>query len=277
MDDTKPVETVEGAGGRFDATPVDADSNRLFARSEGAGAPFVFLHGFGGDSETWSGLAKGLAGRAFTIAYDLPGHGRSGDHPDRSPDDMAKSIAADLGRRGLDGIHLVGHSMGGAVAFLIARGQPERIKSLCLIAPGGFGPEINQRLLRRFANACEPEEMLIALEQMVGWSFRLPRKMAPMLAAGRRDPACRARLLEILDHLVDGDEQRRLPVGDLTKLPFPIRVIWGTQDRVLPTRQSHRLPGIVATHVFERVGHMAHLEIPDKVLKILKFELDRHR
>ncbi len=41
---------------------------------------------------------------------------------------------------------------------------------------------------------------------------------------------------------------------------MPIKVLWGTQDRVLPTRQAHKLPGVVATHIFERTGHMLHLE-----------------
>ena len=46
-----------------------------------------------------------------------------------------------------------------------------------------------------------------------------------------------------------------------------------TQDRVLPTRQSHKLPGEVATHVFERVGHMPHLEIPDAVCRLVREQL----
>lgn len=240
-----------------------------------AGTVFVFLHGFGGDHESWTLVTHGLENKAPTLAYDLPGHGGSGSHPARSPETMADAIAADLDQRGHKRINLVGHSMGGAVAFLLALKQPELVRSLCLIAPGGFGPEVNQRLLRRFADAHDPENVLMALEQMVGWSFKLPRMLAGAIAAQRKDPEARARLKTILESLIDGDGQKRLPVREISNLPFPVRVIWGTQDRVLPTRQSHKLPGLAATHVFERVGHLPHLEIPDEVLKILSFELER--
>lgn len=255
---------------------TDVGHEALFAKERnGTGTPFVFLHGFGGDHEAWTHLTRGLSEKAPSLAYDLPGHGRSGTHPARSPEQAAEAIAADLYQRGHQRINLVGHSMGGAVAFLLALQNPLLIRSLFLIAPGGFGPEINQRLLRRFAEARKEDDITIALEQMVGWSFRLPRMLAPSIATQREDPAARDRLLEIVDTLLDGDGQKRLPVGEISKMPFPVRVIWGTQDRVLPTRQSHRLPGLAATHVFERVGHMPHMEIPQEVLKILMFELER--
>lgn len=251
----------------------DAGNEELFAKTwNGSGAPFVFLHGFGGDHEAWDHLIRGLSGKAPCLAYDLPGHGRSGTHPARSPEDAAKAVAADLERRGHRRINLVGHSMGGAVAFLLALQHPHVVRSLFLIAPGGFGPEINLRLLRRFAQARDADDITVALEQMVGWSFRLPRMLAPSIAAQRADPSARDRLLEIVETLLDGDEQKRLPVGEISNMPFPVRVIWGTQDRVLPTRQSHKLPGLAATHVFERVGHMPHMEIPREILKILAFE-----
>lgn len=256
-------------------TDIGAGSEALFVKTrDGSGTPFVFLHGFGGDHEAWTHLANGLAGKAASLAYDLPGHGQSGAHPARSPEEAAEAIAADLERRRHARINLVGHSMGGAVAFLLALNHPQLIGSLFLIAPGGFGPEINHRLLRRFAEARQEQDIVVALEQMVGWSFRLPRMLAPAIAAQRRDPDVRDRLLEIVETMLEGDGQKRLPVGEISEMPFPVRVIWGTQDRVLPTRQSHRLPGLAATHVFERVGHMPHMEIPQEILKILMFELE---
>lgn len=247
----------------------------VFAKAAGkhSGVPFVFLHGFGGDHLAWDGLTIALENKAPTLAYDLPGHGRSAHHPCQSPREMATVIAQDLRRRGQKGVNLVGHSMGGAIAALIALEEPDLVRSLTLLAPGGFGPEINLKLLRRFARADTEALAEQALEQMVGWSFALPRMMPALVAANHRDPAYRDRLSCILETLIDGDEQVQLPTGRLADLPFSVRVVWGTQDRVLPTRQSHRLPGLVATHVFERVGHLPHLEIPGEILKILLFEV----
>lgn len=281
------LETLRGTGrrGRVQADDIRRDHKGhartgeahpdVFAKAAGkqSGAPFVFLHGFGGDHMAWDGLAIGLENVAPTLAYDLPGHGRSAHHPCQSPREMATVIAQDLQRRGQTGVNLVGHSMGGAIATLIALEEPDLVRSLTLLAPGGFGPEINHKLLRRFARADTEDLAAQALEQMVGWSFTLPRMMPALVAANHRDPAYRDRLSCILETLLDGDEQVQLPTARLADLPFPVRIVWGTQDRVLPTRQSHRLPGLVATHVFERVGHLPHLEIPGEILKILQFEV----
>jgi pimeloyl-ACP methyl ester carboxylesterase len=46
-------------------------------------------------------------------------------------------------------------------------------------------------------------------------------------------------------------------------------VIWGTQDRVLATRQAHRLPGRIAVHIFEGTGHMLPQEIPGDAAKLI--------
>jgi pyruvate dehydrogenase E2 component (dihydrolipoamide acetyltransferase) len=48
-----------------------------------------------------------------------------------------------------------------------------------------------------------------------------------------------------------------------------VKVLWGMQDRVVPTRQAHRLPGRIAVHVFEEAGHMLPLEVPDDVAALI--------
>ena len=78
-----------------------------------------------------------------------------------------------------------------------------------------------------------------------------------------------ATLEAIADEIIDGSVQKTLPRDELAALPMPIKVLWGTQDRVLPTRQAHKLPGVVATHIFERTGHMPHLELPKEVTRLI--------
>jgi pimeloyl-ACP methyl ester carboxylesterase len=48
-----------------------------------------------------------------------------------------------------------------------------------------------------------------------------------------------------------------------------VKVLWGTQDRVLPTRQAHRLPGRIGVHIFENTGHMLPQEIPDEAAYLI--------
>jgi pyruvate dehydrogenase E2 component (dihydrolipoamide acetyltransferase) len=235
-----------------------------------AGIPVVLLHGFGGDRQTWLNIQTALAPRKRSIAFDLPGHGEALDWPRIGNAGIAaKAVTQSLETLGLTNVHLVGHSMGGAVAALIALRNPDMVASLTLLAPGGFGPEINHRLLRRYAAATEPEAMEILLEQFFGWEFKLPKFLARTAAESRRRPGAAGTLETIANEIIDGSVQKTLPRNELAELPMPVKVVWGTQDRVLPTRQAHKLPGTVATHIFERVGHMVHLEIPKEVTRLI--------
>lgn len=241
---------------------------------DGAGAPVVLLHGFGGDAAGWSLVQAPLALHRRILAFDLPGHGRALDWPEIGGAGIAaRAVRGSLDALGLEKVHLVGHSMGGATAVLVALKAPERIASLTLLAPGGFGFEVNHRLLRRYAAATEAGELEMLLEQFFGWEFDLPRAIARHAAETRARPGAREALMAIVEHLVDGKTQKVLPRDALAGLNVPVKIVWGTQDRVLPTRQSHKLPGEVATHVFERVGHMPHLEIPDAVCRLVREQL----
>ena len=244
---------------------------RKQASEDPAGSlPVVLLHGFGADKQTWMNIQTGLAKERASIAFDLPGHGEALDWPVVGHAGVAaKAVGQSLEELELDAVHLVGHSMGGATAALVALRDPQRIKSLTLLAPGGFGPEINHKLLRRYAAATDPDVMEMLLEQFFGWEFKLPKFLARMAAESRARPGAAATLTAIADEIIDGRVQKTLPREDIAALPMPVKVIWGTQDRVLPTRQSHKLPGTVATHIFERVGHMPHLEIPQDVTRLI--------
>jgi len=234
------------------------------------GAPIILLHGFGGDRQTWLNIQTGLAPQKRSLAFDLPGHGEALDWPKIGHAGIsAKAVSQSLEALDLKRVHLVGHSMGGAVAALVALRSPELVASLTLLAPGGFGPEINHRLLRRYAAATDAAEMEVLLEQFFGWEFKLPKFLAKTAAESRARPGGAATLSAIADEIIDGSVQKTLPRDEMAALPMPIKVLWGTQDRVLPTRQAHKLPGIVATHIFERVGHMVHLEIPKETVRLI--------
>lgn len=234
------------------------------------GAPIVLLHGFGGDRQTWLDMQEALSTEKRSLAFDLPGHGEALDWPKVGNAGVAaKAVSQSLESLDLTRIHLVGHSMGGAVAALVALRHPQTVSSLTLLAPGGFGPEINHRLLRRYAACTDAAAMEVLLEQFFGWGFTLPKDLAKSGSESRARPGATATLEAIAEEIIDGTVQKTLPRNELAALKMPVKVIWGTQDRVLPTRQAHKLPGIVATHIFERVGHMPHLEIPEEVAQLI--------
>jgi len=161
-----------------------------YAVEDGAGPKtIVFLHGFGACGEIWRDVMASLAVEARVLAYDMPGHGQSlecegmgGAKP------AAQAILADLAARRLGRVHLVGHSMGGAIATLMALADPDRVASLTLLAPGGFGSEINAGLLRRYAAATGRREVRASLAAMSGPRSVPPDHVVDALCRMRKQP-----------------------------------------------------------------------------------------
>lgn len=239
--------------------------------------PVVLLHGFAGDALGWTSVQLALERRRWSIAFDLPGHGRALRWPEIGHAGLtAKAVTASLDALGLGPVHLAGHSMGGAVAALIALRDPARIASLTLMAPGGFGRAINHRLLRRFAVARAESEIAPLLEQFFGFSARLPRRMAAQIAIGRDEPGRVEALAAIGEAILDGEGQKTVDRDGLGEIAAPVRVIWGEEDRVLPPAQADGLAGTIAVHRLPGVGHMPHLEAPAVVAKILAEQIAHH-
>lgn len=242
----------------------------LFGVEQGTGVtPVVLLHGFGASHAVWADVLAIAGGARRFITFDLPGHGRSIEVPHGSAAMAARAVLAALRSRRLDRVHLVGHSMGGAAAAIAALMEPHCVASLTLLAPGGFGGEINNRLLRRYAAAEEEAELALLLEQFFGWEAGVPPALAAAQARERQAPGATAALKNIVETFFDGDRQKIMPVADLAGLSVPVKVVWGTQDRVLPTRQAHKLPGRIAVHIFERTGHMLPQEIPGEAAYLI--------
>lgn len=99
------------------------------------GPAVVFLHGLFGQGKNFTQIAKGLLPEYRSVLVDLPNHGRSGwtEHLDYA--EMADLIAEDLrsGPAADQPVHLVGHSMGGKVAMVLALRHPELIDKLVIV------------------------------------------------------------------------------------------------------------------------------------------------
>ena len=111
----------------------DEATVRLACRESGRGRPVVLLHGTGDDAGTWDGLGWPEGWRV--LALDLRGHGSS-PRPGCYPlPVMAGDVIITLDGLGVDDFDLVGHSMGGMVAYLVAQRWPGRVRRLVLVEP----------------------------------------------------------------------------------------------------------------------------------------------
>jgi pimeloyl-ACP methyl ester carboxylesterase len=97
--------------------------------------PLVLLHALGENSGSWDTVVPTLGTRYRTYALDLRGHGASERPGEYSIGLMRDDVLAFLDALGLDRVALLGHSLGGVVAYLVAAAQPHRVTSLALEDP----------------------------------------------------------------------------------------------------------------------------------------------
>ncbi len=241
------------AGGTARGT-VGVDGRDIAYLKAGDGArTIVLVHGFGADHQTWAFNQPQLARGATTYAIDLPGHGRSGK--DVGNGDMAVlagAVAGFLEAMELTGVHLVGHSLGGAASVLAAARTPERVSALTLIAPAGFGGAVNGAFVQAFLAMTDEASAMHALRYLVA----RPELVSPAMAAGvlAAVSASRGAMARIAEAVFDGDRQR-VEVRDVAAgLAGPVQVVWGEKDAVLA------IPEGVHAEIVPGAGHMPQME-----------------
>ena len=108
----------------------------------------VLLHGLFGSGQNWGSVARRLEGRFHVVVPDLRNHGQSPHAERHDYPGMAADLVALLDRLELPRSILVGHSMGGKVAMLLALSAPQRVAALAVvdIAPVTYGHDFDDVL-----------------------------------------------------------------------------------------------------------------------------------
>jgi pyruvate dehydrogenase E2 component (dihydrolipoamide acetyltransferase) len=246
-------ETIEAGGRRL----------RYLALGEGAGAPILFIHGFGGDLNNWQFNQEALAAGRATYALDLPGHGGSTKDLGAGPVDagaLAGAVLDFMDAKDIAQAHLVGHSLGGAIALHLALDHPDRVASVTAICSAGLGPEINMAYIEGFMAAKRRKQLQPVLELLVADPAMVSREMIEDVLRFKRLDGVETALNRIVGETFAGGRQALQLSGRLDQLTVPVQVIWGRQDRIIPVRHSEGLPSKIALHVFDDAGHMVHME-----------------
>jgi pyruvate dehydrogenase E2 component (dihydrolipoamide acetyltransferase) len=250
------VETAEVGGRKISYVGTGQDGDVV-----------LLVHGYGGDRNSWLFLQEPMAARYRVYALDLPGHGTSAkDVGDGSVEMLADTVLGVLNAIGVQRAHLVGHSLGGAVALAATARDPLRVSSLTLIAPVGFGPEINVGYLRGFAGAQTRRELKPVVGELFADESLVTRQMVDDLLAYKRLDGVEAALHTLVGALLDGDTQRTDSAAALAACgrEVPVTVVWGRADRVIPAAQAEAVAG-AARHLLDGAGHMPHMERPAEV------------
>jgi pyruvate dehydrogenase E2 component (dihydrolipoamide acetyltransferase) len=260
----------EVSGSALETVDLDGCRIRYLRRGEGAESA-VLIHGFGGDLNSWMFNRESLASGYSVYALDLPGHGSSSKEVgDGTLEGFAKILGGFLDSIGVSQAHLVGHSMGGAVAAMFALSHPQRCLSLSLIAGAGLGPEIDGEYIRGFVSATRRNDLRPQLEKLFADSRLITRQLVDDTLKYKRLDGVEPALRAIATQFCPLDRQSVILRQQLVESKMPFLVIWGAEDRIIPVSHAMDLPQHVRTELLPGYGHMVHMEAASKVNLVIR-------
>lgn len=250
---------------------------RLHVRDSGPRqAPVVvFLHGFGASLHTWDAWSSGLMKTHRVIRLDLPGSGLSPPDPanDYSDARSLQLLVSLLNELGVTRASIVGHSMGGRIAWTFAAKHPERTDRLVLIAPDGFASE-------GFEYGKPPQVPVImglmryvlpksVLRMNLNSAYAHPDHLTDALTTRYHDlmraPGAREAMLERLKQTVLQE-----PGPMLRQIKAPTLLVWGQADAMIPSSNARDyLQAIAGSRLqsWPGVGHLPQEEAAEVSLQ----------
>ena len=235
---------------------------------KGAGTPTVMLHGFGSELDSWRPLVIGTPSAGPVLAIDLPAHGKSAPVPSPGLEAIADAVAAVLAEEGITVTHLLGHSLGGAVATLLAIRKDIAARSLLLISSGGLGPEINGAFVEGFLAAKDAVSLAPVLSLTVADPRSLPGDFTSVSLRPRQREGYIEGLRALAARLFPNGGQTFTVREPLNGLDIPKRLVFGAADGIIPPSHASGLAGPVGVHLFAGIGHMPQIEAPHDISRI---------
>lgn len=262
------------------ATSAPVENNVHFS-SQGQGRPLLLVHGIGSSSHVWRPFLPQLASDRTIISVDLPGHGQSPKQQGGATfSGLVESLEGLLEAKGLNGVDMIGFSLGGRLVLELARRG--RAGSVVALSPGGFWAGWERSYLQW--------TLLSSVN-----ALRLFEGFLPKLA---HNAATRSALLAQLSArpwTLDGDEVERellsftstssfsALVRDLATAPMQegpaapatakVTIVWGRHDRLCFPGQAKRakaaFPG-ADFHWFDHSGHYLIWDEPERALDIMR-------
>jgi pimeloyl-ACP methyl ester carboxylesterase len=243
----------------------------VYYERAGSGEPMLLVNGLAADHTGWAPQFDGLSRHFDVVVFDNPGIGQTTGPPGPYTTELfADAAAALLGELGLERVHVVGASMGGAIAQQIALRHPGRVRSLAVHCSFARADAQLRALLRNWQACADALPLLDLVRQLWLWVFT-PRHYAEhgdALAELEREvleapfPQSAAQFREQAEACLAHDVLDRL--GEIRA---PTLVTVGDSDRLTPPHHSfairERIPGALL-HVWPAMGHAPFWEAPDE-------------
>jgi pimeloyl-ACP methyl ester carboxylesterase len=275
-------------------TFIEVNGRRTRVRVDGdpANPPVLLIHGIGRSMEDWAPQFEPLAQSYRVIALDVPGFGFS--ERLREPISLAaltRGVAHTLDALGeTRPVHVVGNSLGGALAQQLLVQQPDRVASLALINSAGFGSEVTMLLrmltlpvLGELSTRRPSRSSAVLFERLIhaDKSVATKQRVDHAYAISRQPHSgvvLRETTMAVGSPRGVKPEWRRELAAAVAEHPRPTLVIWGTRDRVLPAHhieEARRVYPHAELRLLSGVGHMPQIECPQRFADLLLPFLDR--
>lgn len=243
---------------------IDVAGCRLSLLRKGTGTPLLFLHGAGG-ARIWLPFMERLSAQFEVIVPEHPGFGES-DDPEWLDElsDLAYFYLDFMRSENLDGVHLVGNSLGGWLAAEIAVRNTNRLTSLTLISAAGihlkgvekgdlflWSPE--ERVRNLFFDQSFAEQRLAITPSEEEADLMLKNEFITAKLAW--DPRFYSRQLHKWLHRID----------------LPTLISWGDSDKIFPVDYAiaygRMIPG-ARVEIFPSCGHLPQVEKMDDFVDV---------
>ena len=235
----------------------------------GQGEPLLLIHGFGGDKDNFTRIARHLTPHYRVLIPDLPGFG---DSAPRKMDgsyrmaDQVRRLHALLGQLGIKRIHLGGNSMGGFIAAQFAATHPDMVASVWLLDPSGTAVSHDTALLREYART--GENPLLArqvgdVDNMIASTMHQP----PYFPGFVRDTLGRRAVADLALHRRILQQVHGSPLLEASykSIAAPALIVWGDRDQILNPAGAASFQALFPRSqvvMMKEIGHLPMIEAP---------------
>ena len=250
---------------------IAANGIRINIRERGRGEPnLVFLHYWGGSARTWDDVVDQLADQHRSIALDHRGWGES-DAPAQGYgiSDLANDAQSVIEALQLQRYVIVGHSMGGKTAQLLASRRPAGLAGLVLVAPSPPGPTVLPDSEREaLLHAYDSRESIAYVRDRILTALPLTDAQKELIIEDSLRGAPAAKQAWPTQAMLEDIR------SDARRIDVPTLVLSGEHDQVDPTSRLREevLPCIAGSQlqVLPRSGHLPMLEAPAAVARAIR-------
>jgi pimeloyl-ACP methyl ester carboxylesterase len=243
----------------------------------------VLLHGFSANKDNWIRFTKALDEKYHVIAVDLAGHGDSDKALTTDYDliKQAERLHVLLSGLNIKQFHIVGNSMGGAISAIYSLNHPEQIKSLTLIDAAGVDGDNPSEFYQALAKGGNP--LIATDEESFEYRMNFTMSQPPLLPWPLRPAFVRitmdridinekifSDMIATKQRLIENNFQQSMQTT-IAERNLPTLIMWGKEDRVLDVSAVEAFKTLIpsaSVHIFDGVGHLPMVEIPNESAEV---------